>query len=215
MIVALKYYSSLGSSLSENVISGVVSHSYAYLTTPGREDITIDLTTIKQPLAGIISFVENRGRQVQFNASSIPDSVVVLEADALPDISGFVQGMLLSGVVFWLITLIGGIVFVLYTRSGRRRRAYQLIAVFAGTSVVALFVGPFIPQVIASFIDTISLRSVASDMTSAFLAPFGTQMVWSLVVCIVLFFVVYFWWIFPKAWNAAVAAVKARTGSKK
>lgn len=213
---AMSFVSSiLGSNLSENAVSGLISRSYAYLTAPNREDIAIDLTSIKQPIAGIISFVENQGRQVQFNADAIPDTIVILEADALPDFSSVVRSMLIFGLVFWLITIIGGLVFVLYKRGGWRRRAYQLLAVWAGTSVVALFVGPFIPQIVASFMGVISLRGVVSDMTSAFLAPFGVQMIWSAVVCGLLFLVVYFWWVFPKAWGAVVSVVQKRSGTTK
>lgn len=203
----------LGSNLSENAVSGLISRSYAYLTSPNREAIAIDLTSIKQPIAGILSFVENQGRQVQFNADAIPDAIVILEADALPDFSGVVRSMLIFGLVFWLITIIGGLVFVFYKRRDWRRRAYQLLAVWAGTSIVALFIGPFIPQIIASFMGVISLRGVVSDMTGAFLSPFGMQMIWSAVICGVLFLVVYFWWVFPKAWGAIVAAVQKRSGT--
>lgn len=183
----------LGTDLAENAISGVASRLYAYLTTPDRQDVAVELTSIKAPLSGIISFVENRGTNVNFDTELIPDRIVLLEATALPDLSTMVRQFLLYGLFFWLgtIALFAGYVF--FKKDRWRRRAMQAVSVIAGVSVLGLFSGPFLPGIVATFLNNINLRPIAENLTRAFLAPFAAQLVLSLVLAVIALAILFFW----------------------
>lgn len=171
----------LGSDLVSNIYTRVANSAYAYITSPNQQDIVIDLTSIKTPLSGVVSFAENRGQNVEFNPSQIPDQIVLLDADAVPDLSGYIQAILVLNVLFWALAVITFAGYILLKRSGRVRRTYHVLAVVAAVAVIGLFTGPFVPPMIASLISIIEARNIVAALTNAYLAPFIGQM-WTMLV---------------------------------
>ncbi len=172
----------LGSELFSNVYDKLANKTYSYLTTPNRDDVAIDLTAIKQPLSGIVSFAENRGRDVSFDPNQIPGEIVLVESDNVPNISGSIQMVLVLNALFWLITAGSFIAYLLIQKEGRIRRAYQLCFAVALVAVLCFAVGPFIPPAMASFVTLTEARPLVADLTSAFLAQFAPQLWASLLI---------------------------------
>ncbi len=169
----------LASDLTANLYDRVVNGAYAYLTSSNREDIAIDLTGIKTPLSGIVSFAENRGTDVTFDPSNIPDQIVIVSTNDVPDLSSYVRLTLILNFVFWFLTFVNSF-FI--QASGKIRRSYQVGWVIIGVAVLGLLAGPvFLPPITASFISMIQARDLVSDIATAFLAPFGAQM-WVTIV---------------------------------
>ncbi len=192
----------LGSDLAEQILNRSISRTYQYLTTADRQDIALELTTVKVPVAGLISFVENQGREVQFNPEVIPDRIVLLDAQALPDLSIYIRTFLIIGPLLWLLALASFIGYVLMRRTDRIRRLYIALAVLTGTTLLAFFVGPFIPNMLASFIQVTQLRVVVGDLATMFLQPFAVQLGLALLVFGLAALVVRFRAVFPKLWKS-------------
>lgn len=171
----------LGSDLVANVYSRVSNGAYAYVTSPNQQDVTIDLTSIKTPLSGIVSFAENRGSEVTFDPSQIPDQIVLLDADDVPDLSGYIQSVLILNALFWIIASAAFITFIFIKKDGRVRRIYFVLVTVATVAIIGLFSGPFVPPVIASFVSLIQARDIITALSQAFLAPFLAQM-WTMLI---------------------------------
>ena len=171
----------LGSDLVANVYSRVANGAYAYVTSPSQQDVTIDLTSIKTPLSGIVSFAENRGSEVTFGASQIPDQIVLLDADDVPDLSAYIQSVLILNALFWLLSAAAFITFIFIQKDGRVRRIYFVLGAVATVAIIGLLTGPFIPPVIASFVSLIQARDIITALSQAFLAPFVAQM-WTMLI---------------------------------
>lgn len=171
----------LGSDLVSNIYTRVANSAYAYITSPNQQDIAIDLTSIKTPLSGVVSFAENRGQTVQFDPSQIPDQIVLLDADDVPDLSGYIQAILVLNVLFWALAIITFAGYILLKKDGRVRRTYQVLAVISLVAVIGLLTGPFVPPMIASFVSIIQARDLVTALTSAYLAPFVAQM-WTMLI---------------------------------
>lgn len=78
------------------------------------------------------------------------------------------------------------------------------------SSLVGLLTGPFVPSVVSSFVSNIQLRSLVSDLTSAYLSPFMSQMYGTLLLTGIAMLLVRFRWVFLRGWNAAYEAVNKK-----
>lgn len=180
----------LGSDLVGTLYSHVINSTYAYLTSPQQNDIAIDLTTIKTPLSGIVSFAENRGQAIQFDPATIPDEIMLINAEAAPDFYRVVQLVLVFNAVFWIIAAAAFAWYIFLQKGGYVKRIYTVCITVAVIAILGLFTGPFTPPAIASFVDIVGIRDIVINLTSAFLQPFATQLWITLGVAALVAFVV-------------------------
>lgn len=177
----------LGSDLSNQAVTALTAKAYAYTTAPNRKDIKVELTAIKVPLETIISLAQSRGLAENApETAQIPDEIVLLKADAFPDLSGVVKLMLWLGPLLWLLT-IGFFSFYIYIgRNQYAKRVYIVGGAIIGVGVLGLVLNPFIPPPVMAAVPNIELRPVAENITKAFLAPFNTQMYYMIGITAVL-----------------------------
>lgn len=206
--------SMLESDISEKALTKVADKSYAYITSSDRQDIAIDLSAIKDPLAGIISFAESRGREVKFDAASIPDKITLIESDELPDIASYIRLMIIASGILWLTVISTFSAYIFISRQGRIKRLYSVGLTIIIVSLLSLSSGPFVPPVISSFVANIQLRGVVNDLVVAYLQPFLNQMYLTILLTGLVLLIVRFRWIFVSAWHAAYDAVNNRIASK-
>lgn len=174
----------LGSDVSNQAIKTVTTKTYAYVTTPNRQDIVIDLEGIKAPLSSIITLAQSmgRGENLENINEKIPDEIKLIESDSFPDLSGWVRAMLWLGPLFWILS-IGGFAWYIYL--GRRqyaRRVYAVGLAIIVVSIVGILLVPFVPPPLSAMVSNINLRPVVENLTTGFLAPFAVQMYWMLGV---------------------------------
>lgn len=205
----------LGSDISEATLQRVVSTSYVYFTTADRKDIAIDLTSIKDPLTKIVSFVESRGRTVALNTDEMPSEIVLVKSNELPNISHYMQLLIFTGALLWLIAIGSAIGYIFLSREHRIRRIYIALAVLAAVCGIALFTGPFIPPAIASLVNAVPMRSVASSLATTFIAPFAQQLAITLAILIGAGLVVYFRGAFVWTWHKARTVVTTQKPKQK
>jgi len=172
----------LGSDLAGQVYDRVAHRAYAYLTSPDRKDIAIDLTSVKEPLTAIVNLVEKTGREVKFDPSNIPDSITLVDSDSLPDISGYIRTMLFASGALWFVTLASFGTYIWLYRNKLIRSIYVVGWSIIAISAFALIAGPFVPPAVASLVNLIGIRGLVEDLTVAFLQPFQVQLLSSVVI---------------------------------
>lgn len=174
----------LGSDLSSQAISALTSKTYAYATSSDRQDIRIDLTSIKSQVGDVISLAQSKGVNVSQPDYKLPDQITLLKKSSFPDFSGLIKLMLWIGPLLW----IGAIVlFALYIYLGRAeyaRRVYMVGLAIVIVSLVGLFAKPFVPPPVAAAIPNIDLRPIAQNLASGFLSAFAAQMWWMLGITV-------------------------------
>jgi len=127
----------LDSDLSNQAVKGLTTKTYAYVTSSNRQDVKIDLTSIKTPIASVISLTQRENGPVASNLNQIPDEVVLMRADAFPNLSGIITLMLWLGPFLWLGALVS---FGVYIYIGREIYAKRVYTVGAVIIVMSLFV---------------------------------------------------------------------------
>lgn len=172
----------LGTDLASDAVTQITSKSYSYLTTANRQDIAVDLTALKRPLTAIVSTLEQNGRPVQLDPTQIPDSITIIDSSTFPDLSGYVRAALVANMLAWPIAIAALSVYVYLNRKRSVARAlYMVCLVVAVVAVVGLMTGPFIPPIIATYINTVPIRTVVTDLVTAFLHPFYSQLTTMLI----------------------------------
>ncbi len=176
----------LGSDVSTQAIQTVTDKTYGYVTSPTREDIKLDLTTVNTALDTLISLAETQGKGDRLVAveSTIPQDIVLVESQTFPDVSGVVKTMLWVGPVLWLAFIASAGTYVYLGRREYARRVYTLVFVIMAVALLGLFMMPFIPTALATTLPGIELRPVAENLALGLLAPFRGQMVVLLVLAV-------------------------------
>ena len=172
----------LGSDIAGQLFDRVAHRTYAYLTSSDRQDIAINLTSIKDPLASLVTIIEKTGRDVKFDPSNIPDTITLVESDSLPDISSYIRMMLFASGLLWFVTVASFATYIYLYRNKLIRSIYVVGWSIIAISAIALLSGPFVPPAIASLVNTIDIRGVVEDLTIAFLEPFQVQLLSSIVI---------------------------------
>lgn len=172
----------LGSDIAGQLFDRVAHRTYAYLTSSDRQDIAINLTSMKDPLASLVTIIEKTGRDVKFDPSNIPDTITLVESDSLPDISSYIRMMLFASGLLWFVTIASFATYIYLYRNKLIRSIYVVGWSIIAISAIALLSGPFVPPAIASLVNTIDIRGVVEDLTVAFLEPFQVQLLSSVVI---------------------------------
>ncbi len=172
----------LASDIAGQMFDRVAHRAYAYLTSSNRQDIAINLSSIKDPLTSLVGIVEKSGRDVKFDPSNIPDSITLVESDSLPDFSSYIRAMLFASGILWLATIASFATYIYLYRKKLVRSIYVVGWSAITVCAAALLTGPFVPPAIASLINLIEIRGVVEDLTVAFFEPFKVQLLSSIVL---------------------------------
>lgn len=181
----------LASDLGDKVIASGISKTHAYLVSPGREDVTLNLTSIKSVVATLSRVSEAAGRETSIQAENIPDEIVLLDKHALPDLSGVSRTMMWLAPLFWLVAVGGLVGFVALGRVQYARRVYIVYGAVMAVAAAGLFMGPFVPPALATLVVNIEIQTLAANLATALLAPFVVQM-W-VMAAVATFGMVVFW----------------------
>jgi len=171
----------LGTDLAVQSLDTVVNRTYAYVTSKNPQPIAIDLTAIKTPLSGLVSFAERLGREASFDPSNIPDSIELFNPKNIPDIYSYSIALLWLGPIFWLSSILLFASYIYRGRSVYAKRVYIVGGLFIAVSFIGILVGPIVPPTVAATVPTIELRPVIGDLISNLLQPFIDQMLVTII----------------------------------
>jgi hypothetical protein len=166
----------LVSDLGTNALNRVINSLYSYMLKADRQDIAINLESVKTPLVTLTTLAENSGRPIDFEPENIPDSIVLLEKDALPNLSTTYRAVIWLSPLLWLTAIS---LFATYVYLGAKEYAKRVYIAYGAIVVVALVglsTGPFLPPSIAAMVQDTNAQVLAASFTTAFLEPFMAQM---------------------------------------
>lgn len=170
----------LASDLATNALNRVIGSMYNYMLKSDRKDIAINLESVKTPIVTLTNLAENSGREVKFEPENIPDSIVLLKSDAVPNLSNAYRISIWLAPLFWLGTIV---LFAVYVYLGRReyaKRVYVAYGAILAVALIGLSTGPFLPPSVAALVQDSNAQTLTTSFVTAFLQPFITQM-WQMV----------------------------------
>lgn len=172
----------LGSNVAQNALNKTVSQFQVIITSKNPQDVSFDLTSIKQPLSQILATAGTiTGRdvsQAETKVENVPDTITIVNASNLPNIYR------LGVVLLWvapLATLAAGILLIypIYRARYSRRIGAIVLATEGGiialAGLFALALGPIFKPPILANVPNENMRVVVENIYQTFIAKFNTQ----------------------------------------
>lgn len=172
----------LGSDVAQSALNKTVSQFQVIITSKNPQDVSFDLTPIKQPLSQVLATAGTiTGRdvsQAETRVENVPDTITIVDADSLPNIYR------LGVVLLWvapLATLAAGIilVYLIYRARYSRRTSAAVLAteggVIALAGLFALALGPIFKPTILANVPNENMRVVVENVYQTFIAKFNAQ----------------------------------------
>lgn len=181
----------LDSDIAGKVYDRLGTQAYAYITATDRQPISIELAVVKDPLVTLVRLIERAGKDVQFNPDTIPSTILVMPADAIPDMSGYIRLMVLASGVLWFITILGWGVYLYSNRRQWVRAVYVVGWSVIAVSGVVIMASLFVPSMLAGVVGLIEIRGLVEDMAYALSEPLRVQYLLSTVIAAGVMLVVY------------------------
>jgi hypothetical protein len=172
----------LDANIAKNVLNRAVTRLQIAVTSKNPESIAIDLTSIKGTLNTVVTVANSVSGKTadenSFDPNNIPDQIVLVDAQNLPNI------YTLGTVLLWLgpISLLIGLLLLGYAIYQSRRSlealsktlALEGVIVMLG-GVVAYLIGPLFQPIILAQVPDPNLRVVVTDIYQAFIGKFNAQ----------------------------------------
>ena len=181
----------LATDTAQQMMSNLVDRSYTYLTSNNPQPIAINLVPVKVPLQAITQILENRGQDVSIDPNSIPNTITLFDPSNLPDIYGYSVMLLWFGPLCWIGFILLAILYIYLGRARYARRVYTLGGVVILVACVGLLIGPLLPPPVSATVPIPELRPIISQIITALIAPFTSQMITTIIVTAVVLIIFY------------------------
>lgn len=165
----------LGTEQAAKGIDKVTSKFHVMLTSENRESVVLELSGLKSIMTQLYDTSTNLGREPKIDPSKIPEEIVLVDANKLPNIYKVTVAFL------WLAPLafIGAFLALAYPYFKNPKKYRVILAIQGGVvafgGLIALSAGPLFKPPLLSNIQTGTGRVVVENLYDAFLATFNTQ----------------------------------------
>lgn len=186
----------LDTNQAKNLMERAVATLQVSLTSANPKSVAIDLTSIKGTIQRIIDIANVE--PTNFDPNDIPDEIVLLNADSIPDFYRY-------GVLFlWLAPLAAlvGTVGLAYPYFSKRKSLasswllpLQQGVVLLVVGLMGLSVGPMFKPPVLAATNTTYGRTVVENVYDAFMATYYHQTQWVIMLGLALMLASLVWWI--------------------
>lgn len=191
-----------------NLLTPAVERIHAYTTSANQETVAVDLSGIKDVITRVSNISSNLGADVNVDTDRVPDEIVLLNADNVPDLYRI-------GVVFlWVapITFISALVLLAYPHLKRLNDKKKIIAIQGSIitlfGLIGLLVGPLFKPPVLSNIPGPNGRVIVGNLYDAFISSFNTQTIFLALFGVLMVLVATTWAGYPYAKSAFTKAKK-------
>lgn len=201
----------LGTDQAQRLLTATVSRLQVYVTSSDQQDVAVDLSGFKSTISQVATVLNtNADRANNIDANKIPNSLVLVDADKVPDLYSY--GVALS----WLAPLsaLGALVLLalpyLHDRTKYKTILLVQAVAIAVAGLLSMMIGPlFRPMALASF-QNVNGRTVVANIYDAFIQTFNMQSMTLVYAGLIVGLVAFATWIYP----IAQTQLKKRVGNK-
>jgi hypothetical protein len=166
----------LGSPRLQAPLTDLVKRINVRMTSKTQPEVALDLTGVKSTLTQVVGTVNNAtDKDVSFNPENIPDKIVVIKSNNLPNLYNYTVAIL------WLspLTLIAGLLLMILPYVWWRNR-YKTIMTTQGIMLMVVgalsqMLGPLFHPLVLGNLETDAGRTVVGNLYNAFLQTFEHQ----------------------------------------
>jgi hypothetical protein len=199
----------------KNVLTPAVERMQAYVTSSNQESVVIELGGIKDIITKVTNVSETFGRDATINPENIPDEIVIINENDVPDLYRV-------GVAFlWIapLSLIAALALLIYPYAKRLNDRKKILitqgGIITAVGLIALLVGPlFRPPVLAA-VKGPNGRVVVGNLYDAFIATFNTQTIALTLIGVLLVLIGTSWIGYPYVKNMVQSRKTSKPTPKK
>lgn len=188
----------LGSNLANKAYTRVVDRLHTTMTSPNPQDITIDLTSIKQIATRVVAALGAESSEPAVQVQDLPDSITILQASRVPNIYGLGITMLWIAPLATIVSL-GLLAYLIYAARRSLERIRSALAIegliVAAGGLLALLVGPLLKPLLLANVQSANMQTLAGNIYSAFIATYNQQTIVIFVLALVLLLSALGFWI--------------------
>lgn len=177
----------LNTDIADSAIEGLVEQVRITLVTPSNDNVSINISGLKDSILKIQSVIGTSPEERAINAESLPDEIVIIDGNALPDIET------INLVVFWLGPVgftfaFAGLGYWVYRgRKKAMQKRLQISGIVIVTSAaVALLVGPLSQPVFVGLAKDLPGQTILSNVHASLIMPYNQQAYWLLCIGLLL-----------------------------
>lgn len=172
----------LDSNLTQTALAKTVSQLQTILTAEKPENVSFDLSSIKQTLPQVIAVAGNisdrNTEAAELRVEDIPDTITIINADELPNIYRLGVALLWIAPIAALIAVAIFIYLIYRARYSRRLSAAVLategsVLIIAGLFALAL--GPLFKPPILANVPNANMRIIIENIYQTFINTFNSQ----------------------------------------
>jgi hypothetical protein len=165
----------LGTTQANKLLSTAMSKLQVYLTSSNQQSIVLDLSGIKNVLGKVVDLAGNNDQITGERLANVPDKLVLLNANNVPDLYPYALATLWIGPVAAILAL--GLLAYPYIR--RPHRYYQIAftqgLVITGVAVISLLWGPLFKPLVLSPLASANIRIVVTNLYESFIGRLTGQ----------------------------------------
>lgn len=166
----------LGTDLATNATRTLIERSHLLVTTPQREPVTFDTTTLKTQIVRLQAAAGTDEESRRIDVSNIPDEVTLVDTTSIPNVHRYGILVLWVGVlgVFAIIGFSAWYILRGY-RDVQMVRLRQILGLTMFSSLVALLVGPLTRPVFLTAARDAPAQTLLGNLFDGFISPFNAQ----------------------------------------
>jgi energy-converting hydrogenase Eha subunit E len=184
-----------------NVLSTAAERMQVYVTSDNQEDVTVELGAVKDIITQLTAVSESLGREASIDSNNIPDQILLIEEENVPDLYS------VSVIMLWLapVTLVGALLLLAYPYFKKWGKPNKILlsqgAIIIAVSFMGYLVGPlFRPPVLSQI--NVENRVVIGNLYDAFIATYNNQTISLTLIGLALIIIGLAWTGYPRARRA-------------
>jgi hypothetical protein len=192
----------LGSNAAQTALNKTVSQFQIIITSKNPQNVSFDLSSIKQTLSQVLTVAGNltgkNTENAQVRVEDVPDTITIINVDNLPNI------YMLGVVLLWvapIATLIaaGLLAYLVYRARYSRHVSAVVLAVEGGilflAGLFALALGPIFKPPLLANVPSENMRVVVENIYQVFIDKFNQQasIIFVLAILLAIAAAVVFW----------------------
>ena len=203
----------LGTDLAHSSIERVAREAQMLVTSPAREPLVLQLSSIKTALVALQGLADRTDRITiptsDLTVNNIPDEVVIFDTTKVPNINGVAVAISWLGPICLVLTMIGIIWWI--SRSSKKYRPKRLQGVallIVAVAVVAAVSGPLIRPSVIVFGQDVQSQILLGNVYDAFLEAFYLQVWWMGGIAVLIFVLAFVWDRFIRRYKVKIVVDK-------
>lgn len=165
----------LGTNQARALVGAAMSKMQVYLTSSHQESVEIDLSGVKNVIGRIVTISGNEDSNAAERLEQVPDKLVLLNANNVPDIYPYTLTILWLGPIAVIVALI----LLAYPYFRWPREYFRISFIqglsIAGAAALSLLWGPLFQPLVLSPLQSANTRIVVNNLYEAFITRLVDQ----------------------------------------